>query len=149
MKSKQVYDLTLADLNAHSVWFFPMDETVRNEASVCPLLEKDDIGERCCVVKTRFVGSDNSEYAGYVYWADSQEARHLQPVLFVRNDCYVTFWNGMSVPTWSDGPPEVQALRKVLPLSYYSESFEGLPAVTGTLEGLYYRDHTKTLCCIR
>lgn len=148
MVSKQVCDLTPADLNAYNVWIFPMDETVKNEASVRPLLEDEEVGERRFVIKTHFVGSDRTEYTGYIYWADSQEARHLQPVLFVRDDCYITFWNGMEVPTWDDGPSEMQALKKALPISYTSEARDSFPPVIGTLEGLYYRDCNKYIRCI-
>lgn len=114
MVNKQVCDLTPADLNAYNVWIFPIDETVKNEVSVRPLLEDEEVGGRF-VIKTYFVGSDRSEYAGYIYWADSQEARHLQSVLFVRDDCCISFWNGMEVPTWDDGPTEMQALKKLFP----------------------------------
>lgn len=148
MNSKQVYDLTLEDLDAYNIWVFPMDETVRNEASVRPLLADEAVGERQAIVKTCFVGSEGSEYVGYIYWANSNEVRYLQPVLFVRNEYYITFWNGMEVPSWDDGPSEVKALKKVLPISYSSETHDDLPSVAGLLEGLYYRDRDKKICCV-
>lgn len=140
MVDKQVYELSLGDLESCGVWYFPMDESVKDEQTVRPLLEKETCTDFQIIVRTRFVASDGFSYLGYLYWDGGREVGFLQPVIILEDGSLFTFWNGMSKPSWADFSTKAQALRRGFPFSYTSESLLELPEISGRLEGLYYLD---------
>ena len=56
VSDKQVYELTIDDLDSCSVWFFPMDETVEDESTVRPLAEQEACSDFQIIVRTDFHG---------------------------------------------------------------------------------------------
>lgn len=148
MRDKQVYDLTVDDLGAFGVWFFPMDESVQDEQTVRPLLEPETGADFQIIVRTRFSGADGSHYLGYVRWCGYDDVSHVQPVLFVADGTCVSFWSGMLTGSWNGLSNEAQRLRTALPLSYQSEPLLGLSSISGRLEGLYHLDTDSAVRCL-
>lgn len=138
MCDKQIYDLTVRDIEEHGVWYFPMDETVENELTVRPVRSREliDIGYQI-IVRTWFETRDGARYVGYIYWNNSSAIGHLQPVMFVRADECISFWSGMVDPNWANYSSRLQIIRSVLPISFSSEVIFYLETISGTLEGLY------------
>jgi hypothetical protein len=95
MADKQVYELAIDDLAYFGVWYFPMDESVEDELTVRPLLEKEACADAQIIVRTSFVGADGSSYLGYLYWDGSGKVEYLKPVILLEDGSSVTFWNGM------------------------------------------------------
>lgn len=138
MADKQVYELSIDDLASFGVWCFPMDETVEDELTVRPLLEKEVCTDAQIIVRTGFWGADGSSYLGYLYWDDSGNVEYLKPVILLQDGSSVSFWNGMVKPSWEGYSARAQELRKAFPLSYSSEPLFDLPQISGRLDGLYY-----------
>jgi len=148
MLDKQVYDLEKEDLIEHAVWFFPMDDTVEGELTVRPLQDYDLAMSHRLIVKTLFFDSEGYSYVGYIYWSQPNVIEDVQPVLFTGgNEGCITFWNGVVDPYWKDYIDEQQELKKRLPITYQSESLEGLEALSGTIEGLYFIDENHNIQC--
>ncbi|OLU22214.1 hypothetical protein BVH03_25385 [Pseudomonas sp. PA15(2017)] len=143
MADKQVYELAIDDLACFGVWYFPMDESVEDELTVRPLLEKEICADAQLIVRAGFLGADSSRYLGYLYWDGSGKVEYLKPVILLKDGSSVTFWNGMVKPSWGDYSARAQELRMVLPISYISESLLELPQISGGLEGLYYLDEDR------
>lgn len=138
MCDKQVYELTVQDIEEHGVWYFPMDETVKDELTVRPVRSREPIdADFQIIVRARFKTKDGASYVGYVYWSYSSSVENLQPVMFVRIDECISFWSGIIEPTWADYSSELQVVRSALPVSFSSEVIFDLEAISGTLEGLY------------
>jgi len=140
MDDKQVYELAIDDLACFGVWYFPMDESVEDELTVRPLLEKEACSDVQIIVRTNFVGVDGSSYLGYLYWDGNGGVEYLKPVIFLEDGSSITFWNGMVKPSWEDYSARAQELRAVFPISYTSDHLLELPKISGRLEGLYYLD---------
>jgi|LNAP01.1.fsa_nt_gb hypothetical protein len=138
MCDKQVYDLTAQDIEKHGVWYFPMDETVKDELTVRPVHSKEaiDAGFQI-IVRAWFKTKEGASYAGYIYWSYSSSVENLKPVVFVGGAGCISFWSGMVEPNWSDYSPELQVVRSVLPVSFSSEVLFDLGCLSGVLEGLY------------
>lgn len=64
MSDKQVYELTIDDLDRYSVWFFPMDDTVEDELTVRPLAEQETCSDFQIIVRADFFGERHSVYRG-------------------------------------------------------------------------------------
>ncbi|TFY84982.1 hypothetical protein DYL61_30250 [Pseudomonas nabeulensis] len=140
MTDKQIYELAIDDLACIGAWYFPMDESVEDELTVRPLLDKETCTDAQIIVRASFVGCDGSSYLGYLYWDGDGEVECLKPVILLEDGSFVTFWNGRVEPSWADYSARAQELRARLPFSYVSESIFELPKVSGRLEGLYYLD---------
>src|SRR5262245_57919888 len=137
-KCKQIYELTPSDLASHPVWFFPMDDTVEDEASVCPVADGSDIPSGLqAIIRADFVDALGRSYPGYVYAVDEDTVDYVRPVLWAGEHC-ITFWEGMLPPA-----PEyitlVSALfrRDAWPIRYVVDPSGGLGERHGRLEGIY------------
>src|SRR5688572_554989 len=101
---KQVYDLTVADLERHAVWEFALDEegeegqdeaTVRPYESPGPL----DPSEGMFIVRARLKLADGTQFVGYLtppVQGDSSLGT-LQPAAVMREG-QVSFWCGTLEP---------------------------------------------------
>lgn len=145
---KQVYDLTAEDLNQFPVWYFPMNETVEDEATVRPLhgLEPN-IDDLQIIVRCRFKTANGAIYLGYLY-PGINEIDLIKPMLWAGDLC-VTFWNGMSEPS----ADYLQKVRESLPanawpIRYESEPTECDAVMDGNLEGLYFIDDGNVQCVL-
>lgn len=140
MSDKQVYELTVDDLAHSSVWFFPMDDSVEDELTVRPLQELESCTDVQLIVRTQFEGRNGARYLGYLYWDDNGGVEYLKPVVLLDDGSAISFWSGISKPSWEEFSDKAQALRKALPITYISDSLFGLPELSGVLEGLGYLD---------
>ena len=143
MSDKQIYELTTDDLTCFGAWFFPMDDSVEDELTVRPLLEKETCSDAQIIIRTGFLGADGSKYSGYLYWDDSGAVEYLKPVILFEDGSSISFWNGLFKPSWGDYSLKAQEIRMVLPISYVSEPLLELSSISGRLEGLYYLDEDQ------
>lgn len=138
---KQVYDLTLSDLEKYPVWYFPMDETVEDELSIKPFETGNPFfPDHQILVRTDFFDKDGRQYDGYIYWNYDKSVETLQPAIFVNKEEYLTFWNGIRRPSWEKEGLSQQVLRDKFPLDFVSQEHAGLPSIKGRLLGLYFLD---------
>jgi len=78
---RQVYDLGPEDLAAHPVWWFPMDDTVTDEATVRPLAPGDPPAEdHRMIVATAFRTAVGVRFQGYVYVTIDDRVESRMPV---------------------------------------------------------------------
>jgi hypothetical protein len=140
MIEKEIYELTREDLEQYPVWYFPMDDTVDDELTIRPFEGDCQTNDYQVIVRTTFISSDGTKYLGYIYWSSPNEVADVKPVLFVNNEDCLTFWNGMIEANWDDYGEEQKELRKLFPISYSSDSVQGLESLSNKLEGLYYLD---------
>ncbi|WP_223472334.1 MULTISPECIES: hypothetical protein [unclassified Pseudomonas] len=138
MLDKQIYDLTARDIEGYGVWYFPMDETVEDELTVRPVCSREivDVGFQI-IVRAWFETHRGDRYVGYIYWGNSSDIGHLQPVMFVGVDQCINFWSGICEPVWESYSLQLQSLRSDFPISFSSESIFELISVSGVLQGLY------------
>lgn len=142
MNDKQIYNLTKSDIEQYPVWYFPMDDSVEDELTVRPMFSNSQHSDYQVIVMTKFTGNDEEEYVGYIYWSMPNVVQHIKPVIFTSEEACITFWNGITLPSWSDYDAEQQLLFNALPLKYSSIECQGLSSISGILNGLYYIDGT-------
>jgi len=58
-----VYELTLDDFRHFGAWFFPMDESVEDELTVRPLVDKEVCSDYPIIVSTIFFNDLFEKYA--------------------------------------------------------------------------------------
>jgi hypothetical protein len=139
VRDKQVYELTMKDIEQHAVWYFPMDDTVKDELTVRPVVSQQTIdADFQIIVRARYIAQDGVNYLGYVYWSYSPSIENLKPVMFVSQVVCISFWAGIIEPMWSDYAPRLRSVRSVLPVSFSTDVFFDLEPISGHLEGLYY-----------
>jgi len=138
---KQIYDLAPSDLINSPLWFFPMDETVEDEATARPVVRGQGIPDGLqMIVKCHFEDATGRSYLGYVYPGEAQDVETARPVLWAADLC-VTFWNGMIEPTEAYVAKVAAAIPSAAwPIRYASEAGLGVPVMSGVLEGLYFVD---------
>lgn len=137
---KQVYDLSYNDLANVGVWYFPMDESVEDEATVRPVYSAEQLLGFRIIIRSVFKDSNGGKYLGYMYWG-SGGVEDLQPTIFLKKGGAVNFWSGMREPSWRKYPPVANMLKNALPISCMSEFLYGLPSINITLNDLaYFRD---------
>jgi len=147
VSDKQVYELTIDDLDRYSVWFFPMDDTVEDELTVRPLVEQETCSDFQIVVRADFFGESGAVYRGYLYWDSNAAIEYLKPVVLSDKGDAVSFWSGIVTPVW-ESSEFAGSIRSELPISYASEPVFGLPSICGKLEGLYYLSDDQ-VCCVK
>ena len=101
---KQVYELTLHDLNTFPVWEFRLDqegEQGRDESTVRPYLISAalDPADRMFVVRAVFILADGSRMQGYFTppVGDDASIGTLQPTI-ITDRGQVRFWCGTTAP---------------------------------------------------
>lgn len=134
--SKQVYDLTAADLEREPVWVFPMDESVEDEASVRPVRRGEVVPDGLQrIVRAVFRDGGGRVLSGYIYPGFGSCVEGVRPVAWCNELC-ITFWNGMIEPS----PSYLDRIRDLglqWPIAYETDE-DGLPPQMGTLAGVYY-----------
>jgi len=100
---KQVYDLTIADLERCSIWEHAIDEEGekgQDEATVRPRLDITEANpaEGIFVVKAELTANDGTSYCGYCY-AEEQDSSlgAIQPHIIAEGG-QVSFWCGIIEP---------------------------------------------------
>lgn len=128
---KQIYELTLQDLETFPIWEFNLDETVessQDELTVRPCIASAplDPADRMFVVRAVFTLADGSMRRGYITPSGRGDAGvgALQPIV-VTDQGQVRFWCGTSAP----GPKRLarsyellgKDAKQVFPLQFESE----------------------------
>lgn len=135
MQAKQVFELTVADLEKYPVWYFPMDDSVSDELTIRPAKSASDIdNDLQVIVHTRFTTATNREFVGYLYWGEPAIVQYLRPVALAGDAC-ISFWNGRIRPSVS----EFDGLSKAdFPIRYTSTECFNLHSINGHLAGIYH-----------
>jgi hypothetical protein len=141
---KQVYDLTIDDLDKFPIWEYALDEESeydQDEATVRPWTrhQTPDPKEDMVVVRTKFIAKDKTIYHGYCSPNPSHDLGYIQPTIITAGG-QVNFWCGMFGPKQEELDKYYKILGKnseeLFPLTFNSEVKE-LP-VQGTVEGFLY-----------
>jgi hypothetical protein len=142
--TKQVYELTAADLEREAVWVFPMDESVEDEASVRPLRPGEVVPDGIQrIVRAVFEDATSKVFPGYIYPGSGGSVEDTRPVAWCGNLC-ITFWNGMIEPsrTYLD---QIKSANIQWPLTYETDAAEAANQA-GSLNGVYYLDGDSIRC---
>jgi hypothetical protein len=153
---KQVYDLTVADLEQHGVWEFALDEEGeegQDEATVRPYKVHGplDPAEGMFIVRARLSLADGTRLTGYLtppVQGDSSLGT-LQPAVVVAAG-QVSFWCGMLEPEPAHIAASYARLGKsaasqVFPLRFASDvALIGGP-ITGELPGFMVLEDFKSM----
>ena len=131
LTGKQVYELTLHDLETFPIWEFRLDEKAehsQNESTVRPCVESGPLNpvDRMFVVRAAFTLADGSRMRGYFTppgWGDAGVGA-LQPII-VTDRGQVRFWCGTTAPDSKRLARSYELLgknaRQVFPLRFESE----------------------------
>lgn len=142
--SKQVYDLTAADLDSDPIWVFPMDESAEDEASVRPIRHGEVVPDGLQrIVRAVFRDGAGRVLPGYIYPGCGSGVEDARPVAWC-NDVCITFWNGMMEPS----PNYLGQIREAglhWPIAFETD-VDGLQRQSGTLAGVYYLDGKAVRC---
>jgi hypothetical protein len=153
---KQVYDLTVADLDQHAVWEFALDEEGeegQDEATVRPHESRGvlDPSDGMFIVRARLQMADGTQLKGYLTPPVQGDASlgTLQPAVVLATG-QVTFWCGMLAPeaAWiaaSYARLGKSSASQVFPLKFESDvALVGGP-VTGEVPGFLVLEDFKTM----
>jgi len=128
---KQVYELTLHDLNTFPIWEFRLDEEdggAQDESTVRPCIVTGplDPADRMFVVRAVFTLADGSRMRGYITPPGRGDAGvgTLQPIIVTEHG-QVRFWCGTAAP----GPKRLaqsyellgKEAKRIFPLRFESE----------------------------
>lgn len=162
---KQVYDLTLDDMNRYPVWEYALDEEGRHgqdEATVRPVpVEKMDLEQSSYIVRARFLLADGTAAIGTVTVSglpdngtikiegDSDQNAKRQPVI-ITSSGQVVFWFGGMTPRGKEIADAYFALgckspEAVFPITYKVDVIMPEGPVGGRIGGFQYLE-SKTSC---
>jgi len=148
---KQVYDLTLDDLQLSPVWEFAHDEEAdagQDEATVRPVIDLQSLDaiEAMCIATAVFYLADGTEMHGFVSPGTPGDMHpgHLQPTI-ITSSGQVAFWFGIVQPI----PEKMEDAYKVLgkrpqqifPMSFSLTVSTSHP-INGVVPGFQYLDST-------
>ena len=147
---KQVYDLIPGDLLSYPVWWYPVDDSVLDEATVRPLKDLYPIEQDYpIIVKTKFRDNRGVSFDGFIEWVPFADrgVREVKPNL-LSEQVNIDFWFGII-------PPDQKSINKIKnlfpkeswPIKFESEEHFGLKSIKGSLEGLYYLGEDNKVCC--
>jgi hypothetical protein len=148
---KQVYELTLADLERFPVWEFALDEEGepgQDEATVKPrpdLASGVEPDEGLFVVRAAFTAADGASFDGFVTPDSEGGLGSIQPSV-VTSGGHVRFWFGIAEPE----PEEIEKSYKALggqrdglfPLSFRTAVPVAGAPMEGTVLGFMYQDES-------
>ena len=144
---KQVYDLTLEDLQQHPVWEFALDEEGeknQDEATVRPCERRGpfDPNEGMVIVKARFTLADGSTMLGYLTPPTrGNDLGIIQPQIVTLMG-QISFWYGSLEPSRDtlDGNYKLLGRQadRVFPLQFSSDVEVVGGPVAGVLSGFSY-----------
>jgi hypothetical protein len=145
---KQVYELTLEDLETYPVWEFALDEESeegQDEGTVRPYSQSGpaDPADGMLVVRASFTLADGTRLKGYLTPPPprSSEIGSIQPEI-VTPKGNVSFWYGLRKPSPEVISKAYEALGKespgVFPVRFTSDVEVVGGPVTGTLNGFMH-----------
>ena len=84
--TKQVYELTAADLERYPVWVFPMDDSVEDEASVRPVKRGEIVPDGLQRIgRAVFTDGRGRSWPGYMYLGGGVDVEDARPVVWCRS----------------------------------------------------------------
>lgn len=153
---KQVYDLTLADLDSVPVWEFALDEegvAGQDEATVRPYevaFPADVTGHGGLVVRAAFTLADGTNLRGYFSPQPVSLRRPgwVQPVV-ICDTGQVNFWHGIRRPTQNQMMDKLAKLGKqaaeVFPLRYRSDPVLVGGPISGIIPGFGFKENNADM----
>jgi hypothetical protein len=146
---KQVYELTLADLERFPVWEFALDEEGEPEQDEATVKPRPDLAtgvepdEGLFVVRAAFMAADGSSFEGFVTPDSEGDLGSIQPSV-VTSGGHARFWFGIAEPEPEKIEKSYKALGRdrdnLFPLSFRtSVPVDGAP-MEGTVPGFMYLD---------
>jgi len=158
---KQVYELTLQDLEAYPAWQFALDEEGeegQDEATVRPIEGPLDPGEGMCIAKAEFTLNDGSAFVGFLspsvpgmpklfHYEGDDGSSDLQPSI-VTPDGHVAFWHGILKPSPQSIAAAYQILgnknaSQVFPIKYCTIGEITTGEVAGDIRGFMFLETVK------
>ena len=134
--SKQVYDLTPADIAKDAVWVFPRYESVEDEASVRPVRNGENVPDGFQrIVRTRFRDRSGRVLPGYIYQGCGSGVAETRPVAWLDGLC-ISFWHGMVEPS-AGYLEEIRRAGLHWPLGYETDT-DDVERQRGVLDGVYH-----------
>ena len=145
---KQLYNLTIKDLQRHPIWVFCRDEECesgQDEATLKPWEQEPpfDPARGPGIVRCDFWLADGTHAVGYLT-ADVPQypgISHLQPTIVTRRT-QVSFWFGIAKPDAERLREDYQFLGKdrsqVFPVQYQSAVEISTGPISGVIEGFHY-----------
>lgn len=137
---RQVYELTLADLERCPIWEFALDEEGRegqDEATVRPVKAKKRLspGDGMFVVRAAFQLADKTTMVGYLTPSPMGSGiADVQPAV-VTEGGHVAFWYGMTAPSRKDITASYRKLGKTRPSQVFPLRYEPAVAIQGKFSG--------------
>jgi len=150
---KQVHELRASDFENFPCWEYAGDEEDvdgQDECTVRPLsLEEGRAATGQVFVQAVFVFPNGRARPGCVTLNAGRDPSGTQPVLFLGNDA-VMFYHGALKPREPEVRAAVASLAGVcatpFPIRYATaiSDADGVPLVSGTLDGLYWLKNSRT-----
>lgn len=151
---KQVYELTLDDLDAFPIWEFRLDhesEEKQNESTVRPHRASGplDPTDRMFIVRANFTLADGAQMKGYLTppMRDQNNVSTMQPII-VTGRGQVRLWCGTSVPDASRLARCYQLLgrvsKDVFPVRFESDVELAAGPAGGSVPGFLVLEDFKT-----
>src|SRR5688572_12575758 len=98
MMTKQLHELTAADIEKNPICVFPMDESVEDETSIRPVEPGEIVPDGLQrIVRCVFRDQVGQSLLGYLYADVGNRVEDVRPVAWSGSLC-ITFWNGMVDP---------------------------------------------------
>ena len=150
---KQIYDLTVVDLQQYPFWEFALDEEGvegQDEATVRPVLCDGSIDPSglVLIVRARFTLPDGTRHLGHMT-VDSNDTEHLgtiQPSICLSKS-QASFWYGATAPDQQEIDATLKLLDRtadqLFPLAFESDVPMAIPSVRGSIPGFLYLSHNK------
>ncbi|WP_027358056.1 hypothetical protein [Desulforegula conservatrix] len=96
---KQIYDLTIEDLQTFSIWEFCSDEEGFNEQDECTVRPKSNnhfeyVNKLICL--TSYTFNNGNSYLGYI--TPSLNMQEAQPHIIINSQLTMQFWFGINKP---------------------------------------------------
>lgn len=160
---KQVYELTLEDLDKHPAWEFALDEEGedgQDEATIRPI-ERDspvDPDYGMCIVRTSFTLSDGTRYSGFLspqvsgmpnlFPVEGDDGSSATQPSIVTNDGHLMFWYGILKPTPDAILNSYRILggrtsKEVFPIRFCTDISITTGPVEGEIKGFMFIEKVK------
>ncbi|MCC6669560.1 MAG: hypothetical protein IT458_00750 [Planctomycetes bacterium] len=142
---KQVYELTLADLERYPAWEYAEDEEDvpgQDEATVRPLEHVAPEHPGVLIVACTFTAADGTVLRGYCHRGPRLiDLGAIQPYVITPFG-HVGFWWGLRKPMQAELRDEVERLgttaERLFPLHYRAAAPPGFPECSGPIAGFFY-----------
>ena len=150
---KQIYDLTIGDIERFPVWEYALDEETepsQDEATVRPVISQEvlNLDGGSAIIKAEFILADKSRVLGFIQTPSEAnfEISEVSPVLITTKG-QVVFWHGVIKPNDSEIKGYYQILGKnskeVFPLNF-SAGKNLLPSpIEGHIPGFLYLEKVE------